>query len=216
MHDLMHDPTSQGLFAGLLLMSLIHSLIPTHWLSFVLVAKAQGWSRKKMLKVVLFSGLGHVTTTTLVGLLAALFGKAAHAAVERLETPLPAMILFVFGLYYIVVGWRKGGHRHCTHDHTDDPIREDRIAVSALFLEMTLSPCETLIPVFFAAGFLPWPQLILMAVVTSLVTLLVMCVLSWVGHTGYSKIRLPWLENNERILVGLLLAGLGVLTYFLH
>jgi len=216
MHDLIHDPASQGLLAGLVVMSLIHAVLPTHWLSFVLVARAQKWSRSRMIRLVLFSGLGHVTTTTLVGLLAALFGKAAHGAIERLHTPLPAMILFAFGLYYIVVGWRKGGHRHCTHDHTDDPLRTDRLAVGALFLEMTLSPCETLIPVFFAAGFLPWSELILMAVVTSLLTLLVVCTLAWIGFAGYSRIRMPWLESNERILVGLLLAALGALTYLFH
>ena len=31
---------------------------------------------------------------------------------------------------------------HCDHDHTQDHLRQDRMAVGALFLEMTLSPCE--------------------------------------------------------------------------
>jgi hypothetical protein len=209
--------TGGSLIAGTLLIAAIHAVMPTHWLSFVLVARAQHWGRSKMLRVVFFSGLGHVMTTALVGLLAAALGKTAALALdEHMETPLPAMILLAFGLYYLVLGWRRGGHRHCDHDHSQDPIREDRMAVGALFLEMTLSPCETLIPLFFAAGALPWTTLLLMAVLTSAVTLLLMAGLALLGLAGYSKIAFPWVEKNERLVVGFLLAGLGVFTYFAH
>lgn len=194
----------------------VHALLPTHWLSFVLVAKAQKWSRKKMLEVVLFSGLGHVTTTTLVGLAAAALGKTVHKYIGNLDTPLPALILAAFGLYYLVMGWRREGHRHCVHDHAEDPIQVDRIAAGALFLEMTLSPCETLIPIFFAAGSFPWPTLILMAIVSSAITILAMVLLSFLGYTGYHMITFPWLEHNERLVLGVLLIGLGGVGYFFH
>lgn len=209
--------TGESLLAGTLLVAAVHAVMPTHWLSFVLVARAQRWTRQRMLRVVLLSGLGHVLTTSLVGLLAAALGKrAAMALEEHLETPLPAMILMAFGLYYLVQGWRREGHRHCDHDHSKDTLREDRMAVGALFLEMTLSPCETLIPLFFAAGAMPWPDLLVMAVATSGITLLLMALLAAVGFSGYSRIAFPWLERNERFVVGTLLSLLGVFTYFVH
>jgi nickel/cobalt transporter (NicO) family protein len=207
---------NSSLFLALVAVAAIHALLPTHWLSFVLVARAQRWSRARMLEVVLLSGLGHVVSTTLVGLAAAALGKGVHKYVDKLDTPLPALILCAFGLYYVVVGWRREGHRHCAHDHSEDPIQADKVAVWALFLEMTLSPCETLIPIFFASGGLSWPTLLLMALVMSAITIVAMGVLSFIGYTGYQKITFPWLEHNERLVLGVLLMGLGGFGYFYH
>src|SRR5882757_4468223 len=51
-----------------------HAAIPTHWLPFVLVSRARGWSRAKTLLVSALAGLGHVALTTLLGLVIAWFG----------------------------------------------------------------------------------------------------------------------------------------------
>ena len=210
------DVVHSSLFIGLVGVAAIHALLPTHWLSFVLVARAQKWSRARMLEVVLISGFGHVVSTALVGLAAAALGKGVQKYVDRLDTPLPAFILAAFGLYYLVMGWRREGHRHCAHDHSDDPIQADKVAVWALFVEMTLSPCETLIPIFFASGGLSWPTLLLMALVMSAITILAMGILAYVGFTGYQKLTFPWLEHNERMVLGILLLGLGGVGYFFH
>ncbi len=207
---------NSSLFVALVAVAAIHALLPTHWLSFVLVARAQKWGRRKMLEIVLLSGLGHVATTALVGLAAAALGKTAHKYVERMDTPLPALILVAFGLYYLVLGWRREGHPHCAHDHSEDPVRTDRLAAWALFTEMTLSPCETLIPIFFAAGSLSWGVLVLMALIMSAITIAAMGVLSVLAYTGYRKLTFPWLEHNERLVLGVLLMGLGGVGYFFH
>ncbi len=210
------DLQAGGLFLGLVAAALVHALLPTHWLSFVLVARAQRWSRSRMMRVVLFSGLGHVTTTAVVGLTAAALSKGFHRYIGVLQTPLPAFILAGFGLYYLVSGWRRGGHPHCTHDHADDPLDLDRAAQGALFLQMTLSPCETLIPIFLASGALSWPVLIGMAVAMSVLTICAMAVLSFLGYTGYQKLTFPWLERNERLLLGGVLVGLGAFAFWVR
>jgi len=201
---------------ALIAVTAVHALMPTHWLSFVLVARAQKWSRGKMLQVVLVSGLGHVTTTTLVGLAAAALGKEISQHARQFDTALPALILMAFGLYYLVMGWRREGHRHCDHDHTNDPIMANKVAAGALFLEMTLSPCETLVPIFFASGSLPWATLAAMAVAMSLITVAAMCGLAYLGYIGYQKLTFPWLEHNERLLLGVILLLLGGFAYFFH
>lgn len=207
------EPLVSGLFAGVVVVAGLHAVLPTHWLSFVLVARAQRWTMGKMLRVVVFSGLGHVTTTAVVGLCAAALGKDLQRHVEDLETPLSALILLAFGLYYLVSGWRREGHRHCTHDHSEDPPAPDRVAVGALFLEMTLSPCESLIPLFFAAGALPWGLLVAMALLSSLLTVAAMALFSSLAFKGYSRLTLPWLERNERLVLGGLLLLLGASAY---
>ena len=211
-----HQVLNSSLFVALVAVAAIHALLPTHWLSFVLVARAQKWSRRRMLEVVLLSGAGHVATTTLVGLAAAALGKTLQRYVTHLDTPLPSIILVAFGLYYLVLGWRREGHPHCAHDHSEDPVRLDRLAAWALFTEMTLSPCETLIPIFFASGSLSWGTLLLMALIMSAITITAMGVLSFVGYTGYRLLTFPWLEHNERLVLGALLMGLGGVGYFFH
>jgi len=208
------DAVHSSLFLAVLVVAALHASLPTHWLSFVLVARAQGWTRRHMLKLVLVSGLGHVTTTGLVGLLAAALGKDLQSHLSHMDTPFPAVILLAFGLYCFVMGWRREGHRHCTHDHSSDPVRTDRLAAGALFLEMTLSPCETLIPIFFfAAGSLPWHTLVLMALLMSVITVLAMATLAFLAYAGYEKLTFPWLERNERAMLGLILMGLGGFGY---
>lgn len=210
------EPLMSGLFAGVLLIAVLHAILPTHWLSFVLVARAQRWTAGKMLRVTVFSGLGHVTTTAVVGLVAAALGKDLLRHVETLDTPLPALILLAFALYYLVSGWRREGHRHCTHDHSEDPLAADKVAVGALFLEMTLSPCESLIPLFFAAGALSWGALVAMALLSSLLTVAVMALFSFLAFKGYARISFPWLERNERLVLGGLLILLGAAAYLYH
>lgn len=205
-----------SLFIGLLGVAGVHALMPTHWFSFVLVARAQRWTRGRMVRVVLLSGLGHVATTAVVGLAAAALSKEFLQHIEHLETPLPAFLLAAFGLYYLVQGWRKDGHPHCHHDHTEDPVRTDRMAAWALFLQMTLSPCETLIPVFLAAGALSWATLLGMALAMSVLTVGAMGILAWLGYEGTRRFTFPWLERNERLVLGALLLGLGLFTLFLH
>lgn len=207
---------ADGLFFGMLLIALLHALLPTHWLSFVLVARAQGWKRSKMMRVVLVSGFGHVTTTTIVGLAAAALSKGFHEAMAGIEAPLAAFVLGGFGLYYLVMGWRREGHRHCTHDHSDDPPGADKVAIGALFIEMTLSPCETLIPIFLASGALPWALLITMAIAMSAITIAIMGVLAYLAYSGYEKLTFPWLERNERLILGVLLMSLGAFAFIVE
>ena len=81
---------------------------------------------------------------------------------------------------------------------------------------MTLSPCETLIPIFLASGALSWPVLIGMAVAMSVLTICAMAVLSFLGYTGYQKLTFPWLERNERLLLGGVLVGLGAFAFWVR
>src|SRR5689334_9545383 len=60
----------------------VHAAIPTHWLPFVLVARARTWSRAKTLMVTLLAGLGHVALTSLLGLAIAWFGFQLDEKVE--------------------------------------------------------------------------------------------------------------------------------------
>ncbi|HZP14098.1 MAG TPA: hypothetical protein VFB36_16905, partial [Nevskiaceae bacterium] len=49
--------------------SFVHSILPTHWLPFVLAARAQKWKPAKTLSIVAVAGGGHTLFTVGLGLI---------------------------------------------------------------------------------------------------------------------------------------------------
>ena len=62
------------LLIGSLLLSSIHALIPNHWIPLVAIGRAQGWSRSETLVITGISGLAHVISTILIGVIVGLLG----------------------------------------------------------------------------------------------------------------------------------------------
>ena len=64
--DLAHPMLASLLAAGFAA-AFLHAALPTHWLPFVLVSRAQKWSVARMLGVVAAAGAAPVATTAVVG-----------------------------------------------------------------------------------------------------------------------------------------------------
>lgn len=105
----------------------VHTLLgPDHYLPFVALSKARGWSVGRTSAVTAACGAGHVLSSVLIGF----FGIAAGAAVERvvdLESwrgDIAAWMLFGFGLAYLAWGIKRAlrgethSHFHVHHDGT--------------------------------------------------------------------------------------------------
>src|SRR5882724_5590790 len=90
-----------------------HAAIPTHWLPFVLVARARQWGRTKTLAVVIFAGVGHVALTSLLGLAIAWFGFRLDEKLGRSFPWIAGGALMLMGVYYF---WRQiSGQGICHH-----------------------------------------------------------------------------------------------------
>lgn len=197
-----------GLIFGTLTISLFHAALPSHWLTFVLVGSAQKWGKRKILKLIFLAGSGHVLLTTVLGLVAASLAKWILPYLEYFDTYLTSGILMVLGVVYMFLGFRGNGHKH------ESTIKgSNRATEMSLFLMLTLSPCEAMIPVFFAAGTLTWDVLLALALVVTLSTIGIMVFLTYLTLLGYKKLNFPWLERNERTVVGILLFTLGIFTF---
>ena len=66
-----------------LAIAFLHAALPTHWLPFVLVGRARGWSRRRTLFVAAFAGLGHVACTVALGALVLAAGMVAAPLLGR-------------------------------------------------------------------------------------------------------------------------------------
>ncbi|SOD95184.1 hypothetical protein SAMN06269250_4771 [Spirosoma fluviale] len=63
-----------SILLGSLTLSLLHALIPSHWLPFVTIGQTERWSLRQPLTVTAIAGLAHTISTTLLGILVSLAG----------------------------------------------------------------------------------------------------------------------------------------------
>jgi len=129
------------LFIGSLTLSLLHALIPSHWLPFVTIGQTERWSLRQTLTVTAIAGLAHTVSTTLLGMLVSLAGWQLAENYHILSERAIPLLLLALGLWYLMQHLR---HRH-VHDHIDaGKMRQKRSFTTLLFslgLAMFLSPC---------------------------------------------------------------------------
>jgi hypothetical protein len=183
--------------------------LPTHWLPFVVIGRARGWSRRRTLGAVALAGGGHIFATTVLGVALARFGweinerfdAAFHWAVAALLVGLGAWLAF------------RTPHGHgCDHCEGRKLIPEptDRAALWGLFLTLTLSPCELFLPVYLTAAPYGWPGIAWLSAVLAVATLTGMVTLTWLTLQGTARLR--WLDRLDHRVLGGLIALLGVAT----
>lgn len=219
-------------------MAFFHAAIPTHWLPFVLVARARQWSRPKTLAVTAFAGLGHVALTSLLGLLIAWFGFELDEHVGEAFPWIAGGALFAVGLYYI---WRQfrgkgichhavpGGHHHASeecghekeHSHWEDELkgsslvskkRGDLAAIGGLFVMLTLSPCEGFLPVYLSGVQFGWHGFFVLSAILAVGALAGMTLVTWIALTGLDRFKVRHFEHREAGTIGALFCVLGVVV----
>ena len=103
------SPKTTLLIASAASVGLIHTVLgPDHYLPFVAMAKAGDWSRRKALTVTALCGVGHVSSSVLLGLVGVALGLAVTRleAVESVRGGLAAWALIAFGATYCAWGVR--------------------------------------------------------------------------------------------------------------
>jgi sulfite exporter TauE/SafE len=212
-----------------------HTLMgPDHYLPFIVLSRARGWSWRKTSAVTLLCGLGHVLSSVVLGLVGIGLGVAVGRleAIEGLRGGLAAWALITVGLVYFAWGLhralRRKGHHHFhfpgterLHELQHHPERaaqmeaEGRVSLTpwVLFIIFALGPCEPLIPVLmYPAATASWGGAVLVAGVFSVVTMTTMLAAVWIGSAGLNLVPLGKLERYSHALAGaaIFLSGLGI------
>jgi nickel/cobalt transporter (NicO) family protein len=228
---------------GLLLLTaasigFIHTLLgPDHYLPFVAMSAARGWTQRRTLWVTAFCGLGHVMGSVVIGLV----GIGLGISITRLQSfegirgDVAAWLLAGFGLAYMVWGlkkaWRSRPHTH-EHAHADgtlhrhvhghdgghlhphvDPERAKSITPWALFVIFVLGPCEPLIPlVMYPASRHSTSGLVVVVLSFGAVTIATMLAVVLLALNGIKHLPLESAERYSHALAGaaLCLCGLGI------
>jgi len=213
-----------------------HTLLgPDHYLPFVVLARARGWSKAKTVLITMLCGLGHVGSSMVLGTIGIALGVAV-ARVEGIESArgnLAAWLLTAFGLIYMVWGIRRAvrrrahshphahvdGERHdhlhdheCAHLHPhDQAAAAPALTPWVLFTIFVFGPCEPLIPILmYPAAAESTFGVALVAGVFGAATILTMLATVLLLSFGLSRLPTRGLERYSHALAGLAIFACGV------
>jgi nickel/cobalt transporter (NicO) family protein len=94
---------------GSILLSVLHALIPNHWLPVLAIGKKDGWSLREITEVTFISGLAHAVSTIAIGIMLGLLGLKLSASIEYFTHYFAPAILIVLGAFFI--------YQHHRHKH---------------------------------------------------------------------------------------------------
>lgn len=219
----------------------LHTAIPDHWLPFVLIGRARGWSAWRTARITALAGILHLLVSFGLAFLAMLLGRGAVLALGESMEHAIGPLLVLFGLVYAGWSWRKGGHFHpggsllhrgshgCDghegdaneqhlHYHADEGlIRGERFGAVGLAVLIGLNPCVLIIPVALSAASLGPVAVLGVFAAYGLPTLSLMVLLAAFGVKLSGVIRIPGAARHMEMASGLLIAVLGgILWLFPH
>jgi len=197
------------LLIGAFLVALVHTAIPSHWLCFVLVGRARGWRLRRTMGVAAAAGALHVVTTVALGILLAKTGQEL-IPLEDLER-VGGWILAGLGALYLVLHFTHKGHHH---DH--EASASERVALGGLILAVTISPCSVAIPILVGAASASTAQVILISIVLLATTVGNMVMLVGLTGLGVEKLPFAFFDRYEKLILGLVLAGVGTFILVAH
>jgi hypothetical protein len=192
--------------------SVVHGLLPNHWLPFVLIGRAQGWTARRTMAILVAAGAAHAAVAGAIAMATLLVGVAVGQYVERYADVLPGAILAGAGLIYVALDLAHHGHHHHHHDvhEAADRGMSDKVAITTLVLTLALSPCEAMVPVFVSAAPSGDPLLLFVLVVVSgAASIAVMVALALLSWRGIARFGFGRLAHRERLVIGSVLAAIG-------
>ncbi len=203
-----------ALIISTITIGIVHAFAPDHWLPFVMIGKAQKWTKPRLSLVAFIAGLGHVGSSILLGAIGILAGVASiHLeGIESTRGEIGVYLLIGFGVAYALWGLKNARHHH---SHMPDLSKKKVVTVWTLFAVFVLGPCEPLIPLMFLATAYGWAGIATVAGVFGAVTLVMMVGQSLLGYSGFQLIKHSFAEKFSHAMAGGTIALTGLFLYFI-
>jgi len=210
------------IFFGSLLLSLVHALIPNHWIPLIAISKTEKWTLRRTLLATAITGFAHTFSTIIIGILVGIIGYKLSASYTFISTIAAPIILVALGIIYIIFDFRGSHHHHHNeHKHASSTTEKTdkskwKAILTSLSVAMFLTPCVEIEAYYFQAGSIGWLGIFIVSAVYLLITLIVMLLLVYMGFRGIQTINTHFLEHHEKVITGIVLIGLGIFAYFVQ
>jgi hypothetical protein len=209
----LEQPVLLSLLGGGFAAAFLHAALPTHWLPFVLVGRAQRWTLPRGLLAVAAAGLAHIASTAVVGSLIVAAGLALDEWIAGLLPHLSAVLLFAFGGFYLI---KSAIRRPILAGGPVLELTEPTVSHSAAFwglvAVMALSPGEVLLPIYMSSAQEGVMALALLTLAFALGTILGMATFTTLARAGASILRLERWARYEGAILGAALIAIGLLV----
>jgi nickel/cobalt exporter len=217
----------------------IHTLLgPDHYLPFIVLSEAKKWSVKKTMFITFLCGLGHVSSSVILGLIGIAVGISVNklVSVESFRGNIAAWLFIAFGLIYMIIslrnlykkkkhahshyhtGGNKHAHEHIHYEEHSHVHETDQVKTTPwiLFLIFVFGPCEPLIPIImYPAAENNIPGAVIVSLLFSAVTISTMMGIVLAFRLGLSRLDLKPVEKYGNLIAGAMIFFSGIAIQFL-
>ncbi len=210
-------------FLGSLLLSIVHALIPSHWLPLVAISKAEKWNESETLRVTAITVFSHTLSTVIIGIIVGLIGYKLSESYHYITHYVAPTVLVALGAIYLLLELRHSLIRHEHHHHhhidVDELIQKKKTKRSIVFtlsIAMFFSPCLEIEVYYFTASRLGWAGIWIVSIVYLIITVFGIILLVYIASKGVQKLKWHFLEHHEKLLSGIILVLVGVMAFFIE
>lgn len=206
-----------ALWVTAFLTAVIHTIAgPDHYLPFIAIAKARGYSLKRTLGWTFACGLGHIGSALLIALVFIYFSHRLSESgfnwIEDNRADLAAYTMIGLGAAYLLWALRHRllHKKGLEHKHAPADMQNKNITIWVLFIIFVLGPCEALLPILTAAGVMGTSAVISATVIFSAATIATMMIAVTAGLLGLKALRLTSFEKYAHELAGATIMACGL------
>lgn len=201
-----------SIITGSLIISLLHAVIPNHWLPIIAIGRKEKWPVSEVLRVTFICAVAHGLSTIIIGLFLGLLGAGLSDNIHYFTHIIAPVILILLGIVFI---YRHHRHKHFHLNGGIEKKQSKKAIIFALFTAMFLSPCMEIEAYFLLAGTYAWWLVWLIAGMYFLITTTGMMLLVWLAYKGLLKLNWHSLEHNAGIITGVVLIVTGIISFFI-
>ncbi len=201
-----------GILTGAVVLSVLHSLIPTHWLPIVLIGRSERWSRGEILGFTAILAFSHTLSTILIGILIGFIGYSLSQYQEIFAKFVASLILLTLGVFYIIKHLRQKN----PHVHIEVSGNKKFITILSLTTVMFFSPCIEIEAYYLAAGTKGWGAVFAISVIYVFITLTLMEIFVMLALRGMDIKKFHTLEHKENLITGSVLMALSLINLLIQ
>lgn len=203
-----------SLLTGTIMLSLLHGLIPSHWLPVLALKEKFDWQGSKTIRIASLAALAHSLSTFLLGVFLGFFSLALAEKLYSYTRWVIPFLLVVIGLYFIFQH-----HRHHHFQIAEKQKLEKAGAtqvVTLLVFMMFLSPCLEIEAYFLMAGTYGWMMILTVGLLYTIISVLGITFWVYLARKGLHRFNWHRLEHNAGLVSGGILIFTGIISFFTH
>jgi len=197
---------------GSILLSLLHAVIPSHWLPVLSIGKKDNWTIRQVTQVTFLSGLAHALSTITIGVILGLLGFELSNQIQHFTHYIAPAVLIAMGIFFI---YQHHRHKHFHLHQVPKPSLSKSKIIMALVVAMFLSPCLEIEAYFLMAGTKGWWAVATIAGLYLIISVTGMVLWVRLAYKGILKLNWHSVEHKAGIVTGWTLIITGIISFFI-